>query len=86
MTATLIMEVLCVAGVLFMIRFLVALFRESKPVSRCRVVHLSSRRTQTENDAFGLIPEAGSGRSDTARRPRFKVIAGGGKSPVRRVG
>jgi len=88
MTATLIMEVLCVAGVLFMIRFLVALFRESKPVSPCCVVHLSSQPTQTEHDALGPITEAGtrSGRSYTHHQSRFKVIAGGGKSPVRRVG
>ena len=86
MTATLIMAVLCVAGVLFMIRFLVALCRESKRKSPCRIVHLSSRRTQTENDAFSLIPGAGSGRSDTHCRSRLKVIPGGTAPPARRVG
>jgi hypothetical protein len=86
MIATLIMAALCVAGVLFMIRFLVALFRESKPKSPCRVVHLSSRHPQTESDGFDLITGAGSGRSETARRPRLEVIAGGTKPPARRVG
>lgn len=86
MTATLMFEVICVAGVLFMVRFLAALFREGKPKSPSRGVYLYSRRTQTENDAFGLIPEAGSGRSGTHRRSRFEVIAGGAKPPARRVG
>jgi len=86
MTATVIMEVLCVAGVLFMLRFLVALFRDGKPKSPRGVVYLYSRRTQTEDDAFGLIPEAGSGRSDTHRRSPFEVIAGGTAPPARRVG
>ncbi|HYN16049.1 MAG TPA: hypothetical protein VES66_09730 [Terriglobales bacterium] len=83
MTATLMMAAFCVAGVLFMIRFLVALFRESKPKSPCRVVYLPSRNTQTENDVLGLIPEAGS---DTHGRSRFEVIAGGAETPARRVG
>jgi hypothetical protein len=86
MTATLVFEVMCVAGVLFMIRFLVALFRESRRKSSCRIVYLSSRRTQTRNDAFSLIPTAGSGRSANLRRSRFEVIAGGTKPPARRVG
>lgn len=86
MTATLIMAVPCVAGVLFMIRFLVALSRESRRNFSCRIVYLSSRCTQTENDAFSLIPAAGYGRSANFRRSRFEVIAGGTKPPVRRVG
>jgi len=86
MTATLIMEVLCVAGVLFMLRFLVALSRDGKAKSPCRVVYLLSPRTQTDNRAFGLIPEAGSERSDTHRRSRFEVIAGGTAPPARRAG
>ncbi len=85
MAAIVIMEGICAAGVVFMICFLAVLLRGSKRKSACRVVHLSSRHPQTESDAFGLIAE-GSGRSDTHRRSRFKVIAGGGKSPVRRVG
>ena len=86
MTATLILEAICVAGVLFMIRFLVALFRESRPASPCRVVYLSSLPAQTENDALGLITQAGSGGSDTHHQSRFEVITGGTKPSVRRAG
>jgi hypothetical protein len=86
MTATLIMGVICVAGVLFMIRFLMALFTQSTPKLPCRVVYLSSRPTQTESGGFGLIPKAGFGRSDMHGRSRFEVIAGGTEPAARRVG
>jgi len=88
MTGTLIMEVLCVAGVLFMIRFLVALFREDKPKSPSRVVYLSSWPTQSDPGELHLAggPGARSERSDTRRPTRFHVIVGGANPPVRRIG
>ena len=88
MTGTVIMEVLSVAGVLFMIRFLVALFREGKPESPCRVVYLLSRPTQAENGGLHLANELGarSEWSDTRHPTRFPVIVGGANPPVRRVG
>ncbi len=88
MTATLIMEVLCVAGVLFMIRFLVALFREGKTKSPCRVVYLSSWPTPSENGVLHLASEPGarSERRATPHQTRFQVIVGGTNPPVRRVG
>ena len=86
MAANLMMAVVCVAGVLFMLRFLVALFRDGKPKSPRRVVYQSSRPTLTDSGGFGLIPEVGSGRSDTHSRSRFEVIAGGSAPPTRRVG
>jgi hypothetical protein len=88
MTATLIMEVLCVAGVLFMIRFLVALFKEGKPKSPSHVVYVPSRPTQSRYGVLHLASESGAGseRSETGYSTRFPVIVGGTNPPVRRVG
>lgn len=88
MTGTVIMEVLCVAGVLFMIRFLVALFRDGKAKSPSGVVYLSLPSPQSENGVFYVAskPGARSGRSDTRHQPGFQVIVGGTKPPARRVG
>jgi len=88
MTATLIMEALCVAGVLFMLRFLVALFTDGKPKSPSHVVYLSSWPTQSGNRALGLErkPGAQSERSGTRHATGFQVIVGGTKLRARRVG
>ena len=88
MTATVMMEVLCVAGVLFMIRFLVALFMEGKAKSPRRVVYLSSWPAQSENGVLrlGSEPGARSERRDTPHETGFQVIVGGTNPPVRRVG
>jgi len=88
MTGTLIMEVLCVAGVLFMIRFLVALFREDKPKLPSRVVYLSAWPSQGEHGVLHPAGEPGarSERSGTRHPTRLQVIVGGTKPPVRRVG
>ena len=85
MTATVIMEVLCVAGVLFMIRFLVALFREGGPKSPSRVVYLSSWPTASGNGVLHLASDARA-RSEWSDPTRFQVIVGGTNPPVRRVG
>jgi hypothetical protein len=84
MTATLIMDVICIAGVLFMLRFLVALFRDGTAKSPRRVVYLSSWPTPSENGVLRLVSEPGTRfeRSDT----RLQVIAGGTAPPVRRAG
>jgi hypothetical protein len=86
MAATLILEVLCALGVLFMIRFLVALHEQSKSKSSCHLVHLSSH-TQTENDVPSLVTTAEVWSPSNDRQPRsgFKVISGGAKQPIRRV-
>ena len=86
MTANLMMAAVCVAGVLFMLRFLVALSRESRPKSPGLVVFLPPRSAQTEDNTLGLIPEAEFGRSEARHQSRFEVIAGGSARPARRVG
>ena len=85
MTATVIMEVLCVAGVLFMIRFFVALFREGRPKSPSRVVCLSSLPTPSGNGVLQLASDARA-RSEWSDPTRFQAIVGGTNPPVRRVG
>ena len=79
MTATLIMEVLCVAGVLFMIRFLVALFTDGKSKSHYSVVCRPSWPSQGEH-------RARSPRIGTRHPAGFQVIVGSTNSPVRRAG
>lgn len=88
MTGIVMMEVLCVAGVLFMIRFLVALFREGKAKSPGRVVYLSWPPPQSENGVLYVASEPGarSAGSDTRHQTGFQVIVGGTNPPVRRVG
>ena len=86
MTVPLIMAAVCVAGVMFMLRFLVALFAGSKPKSTGRVVFLPSRSARTENDAFGLIPEAEFGGSGPHDQSRFQVIADGNARSTRKLG
>ena len=67
MTGTVIMEVLCVAGVLFMIRFLVALFRDGKAKSPSGVVYLSLPSPQSENGVFTSQANRGHGPGGAAR-------------------
>jgi len=80
------MEAICVAGVLFMIQFLVALFREGKPKSPRHVVYLSSRPTEQGVLHLASEPGARSARSETGHPTRFQVIVGGTNPPARRVG
>ena len=87
MAATLIFELLGVASVVFMIRFLIALSRDGRAKSRCHVVYLTSRRTETGGDSPRPATAAGAAfRSSDANSPGFKVIAGGRERPFRRVG
>ena len=88
MTGTVIMEVLCVAGVLFMLRFLVALFKDGKAKSPNHIVYVSSRPRQSEHGVLYLASEPGArfARSDTRHPAGFQVIVGRNNPPVRRVG
>ena len=88
MAATLIFELLCVAGVLFMIRFLIALSRDGRTKSRCHVVYLTSLHAATEDDFSPLAAVGGATlrKSDANSRPRFSAVAGGRKQLFRRVG
>ena len=87
MAVALIFEVLCVAGVVFMISFLIALSRDKRTESRPRVVYFMSRHTETEEHSSRSATAAGTAlRSDANSRLGFKVIAGRGERPLRRVG
>lgn len=77
MAATLIFELLCVASAVFMICFLIALFRDGKRKTRCQVVHITSPHPETD----GAIRASSAGS-----RRRFKVIAGGLDRISRKVG
>ena len=84
---TVIFTLLCVAGVVFMIRFLIALSMDGRAKSRCRVVYWTSGHTETEGDASRLAVRAGTAlKSGANSRPGFEVIAGRGGRPFRRVG
>jgi len=88
MTATVILEVLCLAGVVFMIRFLVALFTDGKRNSRHHVVYQPSWPSRRDNGLLHLTSESGtmSAGSDTRSQLGFQVISGGANRPARRVG
>jgi hypothetical protein len=78
MVVTFIFELLCLTSLVFMICFLIALFRDGRTKSRCHVVHLKSRYTGSEGAAFM--------RSNPDSRDRFKLIAGGRDRLSRKVG
>ena len=87
MVAILIFELLCLASLVFMIQFLIVLSRDGITKSRCRVVYLTSRPPEPEDDSYRLATSFGGARSSNANsRPPFKVIAGRRKRPFRRVG
>ena len=88
MVATLVLELFCFIGIVFMIRFLIALFREGRTTSRCQVVHLTSRHLETEDDPSQWVAMAGAAfsRNDAKSRLGLKAIAGGRERPFRRVG
>ena len=87
MAVTLIFGLLCVAGAIFMIRFLIALSRDGRANSPCRVVYLTPGHMEAESDSSRCATVARTAlRSDTNSRRRFKVIAGRDEWPFRRVG
>ena len=87
MAATLIFGLLCVAGVIFMIGFLVALSGDGRANSPCRVIYLTPGHMEAQSDPSRFATAAGTAvTSDTNSRLRFKVIAGKGERSFRRVG
>ena len=85
---TVIVTLLCVAGVVFMIRFLIALFKDGGTKSRCHVVYLTSRHQEMEDSSCRLAAAEGVAfeSGDVGSRPGLKVIAGRGERRFRRVG
>jgi len=82
---TVIFTLLCVAGVVFMIRFLIALSRDGRTKSRRNVVYLTSWRPETEGE-FSRFAIGTAVRSDANSRLGLTVIVGRGERPFRRVG
>ena len=85
MTATLIMEIICVAGVLFLLRFLIALFADGKRKSRHHVVYRPSW-TPPRESVLLYREESEAREPNLAQRTGFQVIEGGSSPPVRKIG
>jgi len=86
MTATLIMEMLSLAGVLFMVRFLFALFAEGKRSPRHLAVHRPFRPSRAgKNLLHFTATETGSAENDASSRNGLRIVAEGA-NPARRVG
>ena len=83
MTATLIMEIVCVAGVLFMLRFLIALFAEGKGKSRYHVVYRPS--WSPRHVLLYPEPEPQAAGTNLRQRTGFQVIEGGSNPPARKI-
>ena len=88
MAVTVIFTLLCVAGVAFMIHFLIALSRDGGPKSPGQVLCLTSRHQETDDKPSRLATAGGIAfeRGDVGARPEFTVIAGRGERGFRRVG
>ena len=87
MAVTMIFGLLCIAGMAFMICFLVALSRDGRSEPRCRVIYMGLRPSDTEENFPRLASPAGTAlRSDANSRLGLKVIAGRAERPFRRVG
>jgi len=87
MAVTMIFGLLCVAGIAFMICFLVALSRDGRSEPRCRVIYMGLRHPETGGNFTRLASPAGPALgSDANSRLGLKVIAGRAEQPFRRVG
>ena len=74
MAAAMTFELLCVASVVFMICFLIALLRDGKKTSRRHVLHLISPHPESEAAVLRT--------SNADSRLRLKVIVGGLRPPL----
>lgn len=87
MAATLIFESLCLASIIFMIRFLIALSRDGRTTSRCHVVHLTPRHPETEDfPDWRLRPQPHSGGAMRTPGVDSKSSPAVREWPFRRVG
>jgi hypothetical protein len=86
MAAALIFEFLCAASLVFMICVLIALLRDGKRKSQCRVVHLMSRYPASEGAAVGGSEGPVFSRSNVDSGLRLKVIFGSRGHTSRKVG
>jgi len=88
MAATLMLGAIGIGAIPFLIWFLVALIRETRPKSHGYVAHLSSQAAHSEDYTLGTIAQAGvqPGQSDSLHPTRFEVIPGGNAERTRRAG
>jgi len=86
MTATLIMEIVCVAGVLFMLRFLIALFADGKRKCGHHVVSRISWAPQRREGVLLYRAESEAPGTQPRQRAGFRVIEGGSNPPARKIG
>lgn len=87
MTATLIFGLLCVGGLVFLIKFLTALLREGKRRSRSQIIYLTLPDRGIRHNSSRLATMAGGTfRRHRDDRPQFKTITGGRVPTSRRAG
>lgn len=85
MVAILILELLCAAGVAFMIRFLIALHKDARVSSDGCVVRLTRYLRVNHEPSTSTFARAAAEPRDV-NFPRYQVIPGGRERPLRRVG
>ena len=85
MVAILILELLCVAGVAFMIRFLIALHKDARISSDGCVVQLTCYLRVNHEPSTSCLARAAAKPRDV-NFPGYQVISGGRERPFRRVG
>jgi hypothetical protein len=85
MVPILTLELLCAAGVAFMIRFLIALHKDARTSSEGCGVQLTSRYLYTKDEPSTSLARAAAKPRDV-NFPGYQVIPGGRGRPYRRVG
>jgi hypothetical protein len=85
--ATLIFELLCVAGLLFLLRFLTALYREGKRTPRSPIACVIPLNRRVLGNSSRLVAIAGGAhRRQRYDRPPLTTISGGREQPPRKAG
>lgn len=86
MVPILTLELLCAAGVAFMIRFLIALHKDARTSSDGCVVQLTSRYLYAKDEPSASTPARAAAKPRDVNFPGYQVIPGGRGRPFRRVG
>lgn len=86
MVTILVLELLCTAAVVFMLRFLVALRGDAKTKTACSVVRLTPRNPHPKDEPSRATLAKAAPLQRDANFPAYRVIAGGRERPFRNVG